>query len=209
MKGTIKEKLTLVVILIVVAAMVISSAVIVGTSGSKLTGQLTSQLQINADKYANSINSWIEMEKGLNSAGAAALAALPDKSYNVEHAQQMVTTQAAGHPELLNLYYGMADKTHLQMDPNAKPPEEVLAALRSNEKTEKGEYCVVLDLHGVLKPEAEKQAPALSAEAKLIEAMKQGMTLREAQVTLIATGEKKNTVKQAAITLKRILDRAE
>ena len=113
MKGTIKEKLTLVVILIVVAAMVISSAVIVGTSGSKLTGQLTSQLQINADKYANSINSWIEMEKGLNSAGAAALAALPDKSYNVEHAQQMVTTQAAGHPELLNLYYGMADKTHL------------------------------------------------------------------------------------------------
>ncbi|SFU92972.1 methyl-accepting chemotaxis protein [Butyrivibrio sp. M55] len=123
MKGTIKEKLTLVVILIVVAAMVISSAVIVGTSGSKLTGQLTSQLQINADKYANSINSWIEMEKGLNSAGAAALAALPDKSYNVEHAQQMVTTQASGHPELLNLYYGMADKTHLQMDPDAKPPE--------------------------------------------------------------------------------------
>ena len=88
-------------------------------------------------------------------------------------------------------------------------PEEVLNALKANEKTEKGEYCVVLDLHAVPKPETEKQAPSLSAEAKLIEAMKQGMTLREAQVTLIATGEKKNTVKQAAITLKRILDRAE
>jgi len=123
MKGTIKQKLTLVVILIVVAAMIISTAVIVGTAGSKITGQLTNQLQINADKYANSIDSWIEMEKGLSSAGAAALAALPDKSYDIEHIQKMVTTQAEGHSEFLNLYYGMADKTHLQMDPNAKPPE--------------------------------------------------------------------------------------
>ncbi|MBO4456274.1 MAG: methyl-accepting chemotaxis protein [Butyrivibrio sp.] len=123
MKGTIKEKLTLVVILIVTVAMLISTAVIVGTSGGKLTGQLTDQLQINADKYANSINSWIEMEKGLNNAGASAFAALPDKSYDIAHIQNMVTTLASGHSELLNLYYGMEDKTHLQMDPNAKPPE--------------------------------------------------------------------------------------
>ena len=123
MKGTIKEKLTVVVILIVVAAMLISTGVIVGTSGSKLTGQITSQLQVNADKYANSINSWIEMEKGLSNAGAAAFAALPDDAYVIPNIQKMVTTQAQGHPEFLNLYYGMEDKTHLQMDPNAKPPE--------------------------------------------------------------------------------------
>ena len=84
-------------------------------------------------------------------------------------------------------------------------PEEVLNALKKKEKTEKGEYCVVLDLHAVPKPETEKQDPSLSAEAKLIEAMKQGMTLREAQETLIASGEKKNTVKQAAITLKKLM----
>ncbi|MBO4904852.1 MAG: methyl-accepting chemotaxis protein [Lachnospiraceae bacterium] len=123
MKNTIKGRLTLAVILIVILAMVISTAIIVGSSSKKLTGELTDELQINADKYANSINSWIEMEKGLNAAGAAAFTALPDASYNRQHIQSIVTTEAEGHPELLNLYYGMEDKQHIQMDPNAVPPE--------------------------------------------------------------------------------------
>lgn len=123
MTSTIKGRLTLVVILIVVAAMLVSTAVVVGTAGNKVTDGLTNQLQINADKYANSINSWIEMEKGLNAAGAAAFTALPDSSYDREHIQSIVTTEAAGHSELLNLYYGMEDKQHIQMDPNAVPPE--------------------------------------------------------------------------------------
>ena len=122
-KNTIKGRITLAVILIVILAMVISTAIIVGSSSKKLTGELTDELQINADKYANSINSWIEMEKGLNAAGAAAFTALPDASYNRQHIQSIVTTEAEGHPELLNLYYGMEDKQHIQMDPNAVPPE--------------------------------------------------------------------------------------
>ena len=123
MKGTIKGRLTLAVILIVVAAMLVSVGIIVGSSGRKLTNEKENELQINADKYANSINSWIEMEKGLNAAGAAALAAIPDADYDREHAQLIVTTEAEGHPEFLNLYYGMEDKVHLQMDPNATVPE--------------------------------------------------------------------------------------
>ncbi|MBQ6515423.1 MAG: 16S rRNA (cytidine(1402)-2'-O)-methyltransferase [Clostridia bacterium] len=85
-------------------------------------------------------------------------------------------------------------------------PEEVLRALKSNEKTEKGEYCVVLDLHGVRMPEAETETAVWPLEAKLIEAMKQGMNLREAQETLTAAGEKKNAVKQAALTLKKLFE---
>ncbi|MCR5832246.1 MAG: methyl-accepting chemotaxis protein [Lachnospiraceae bacterium] len=123
MKGTIKGRLTLAVILIVVAAMLVSTGIIVGTSGKKLTNELTSELQLNADKYANSINSWIEMEKGLNAAGAAAFSAIPDPDYDKDHIQKMVTTEAEGHSEFLNLYYGMEDKMHLQMDPNATVPE--------------------------------------------------------------------------------------
>ncbi|MBR2530084.1 MAG: hypothetical protein IKE35_03560, partial [Lachnospiraceae bacterium] len=123
MKGSIKGRLTLAVILIVVAAMLVSVGIIVGSSGRKLTNEKENELQINADKYANSINSWIEMEKGLNAAGAAALAAIPDADYDREHAQLIVTTEAEGHPEFLNLYYGMEDKVHLQMDPNATAPE--------------------------------------------------------------------------------------
>ena len=84
-------------------------------------------------------------------------------------------------------------------------PAEVLEALKSNEKTEKGEYCVVMDLHGV--PRQEKPAAAeWPEEAKLIEEMKRGGTLREAQEALIARGEKKNAVKQAALTLKKLFE---
>ncbi|MBQ6574586.1 MAG: hypothetical protein IJL90_00615 [Lachnospiraceae bacterium] len=123
MKGTIKGRLTTAVILIVIAAMLVSTGILVGTAGGKLTDELTGELQINADKYANSINSWIEMEKGLSAAGAAAFSAIPDSDYVKDNIQKLVTTEAEGHPEFLNLYYGMEDKMHLQMDPNAVPPE--------------------------------------------------------------------------------------
>ena len=85
-------------------------------------------------------------------------------------------------------------------------PEEVLQALKSNEKTEKGEYCVVLDLHGITLPVKETETAEWPLEAKLIEAMKQGMNLREAQETLTTAGEKKNAVKQAALTLKKLFE---
>lgn len=85
-------------------------------------------------------------------------------------------------------------------------PEQVLEELKSNEKTEKGEYCVVLDLHGVSLPEPEKEETEWPLEAKLIEEMKHGKNLREAQEMLIKKGEKKNAVKQAALTLKRLFE---
>lgn len=85
-------------------------------------------------------------------------------------------------------------------------PEQVLQALKANEKTEKGEYCVVLDLHGVTLPEEETGTTEQPVEGKLIEEMKQGKTLREAQEALIGRGEKKNAVKQAALTLKRLFE---
>ncbi len=123
MKRTIKGKLTIAVILIVIAAMLVSTAVIVGTSSRNMTEQLTSELQINSDKYANSINSWIEMEKGLNIAGASALKALPAASYDKDHIQKIVTTESENRPELLNLYYGTEDKLFVQTDPEAETPE--------------------------------------------------------------------------------------
>ena len=85
-------------------------------------------------------------------------------------------------------------------------PEEILRELKANEKTEKGEYCVVLDFYGLSVPEEERQETEWPEEAKLIEEMKQGRSLREAQEILIARGEKKNTVKQAALTLKKLFE---
>lgn len=85
-------------------------------------------------------------------------------------------------------------------------PESVLRELKANEKTEKGEYCVVLDLHEVSLPEEDTGAAEWPLEAKLIDEMKKGMTLREAQEALAARGEKKNAVKQAALTLKKLME---
>ena len=83
-------------------------------------------------------------------------------------------------------------------------PETVLQALKDDEKTKKGEYCIVLDLHWVALKEPETKNKQQSVESKLIEEMKQGKALREAQDTLIERGEKKNAVKQAALTLKKM-----
>ena len=149
MKGTIRARLTLAVILIVVAALLVSTAILVGTSGSKLTDELTSELQLNADKYANSINSWIEMEKGMNAAGAAALAAIPEGHYDREHVQSVVTAEADGHPEFLNLYYGMEDKVHIQMDPEAVPPEGYDPTARGWYKAAKAAGKTIVTVPGV------------------------------------------------------------
>ena len=66
-------------------------------------------------------------------------------------------------------------------------PEEVLKALQAQ-------------------PEPATEAAEWPLEAKLIEEMKQGGTLREAQEKLISKGEKKNAVKQAALTLKKLFE---
>ncbi len=83
-------------------------------------------------------------------------------------------------------------------------PAEVLAALKANEKTGKGEYCVVMDMHSTRRKEETPTESVMSVEAMLVEEMKQGKTLREAQDALLAAGMKKNAVKQAALTLKRL-----
>lgn len=86
-------------------------------------------------------------------------------------------------------------------------PGEVLIELKSNEKTEKGEYCIVLDLHEHDIAEAEQVIPDISMEAKLADEISRGLTLREAQDNLIRNGEKKNAVKQAALKIKKAVER--
>ena len=84
-------------------------------------------------------------------------------------------------------------------------PDEILAALTANEKTEKGEYCVVMDLHGVTAETEEPVPVSGSVAARLADEMDKGLSFREAQEALIRKGEKKNAVKQAALRLKKAL----
>lgn len=81
-------------------------------------------------------------------------------------------------------------------------PEEIFAALTSNEKSEKGEYCVVTDLRKVRLPE-EKATVQAGLEARLFELLLGGMDVREAVEKLTNEGEKKNAVKAAALRIRQ------
>lgn len=84
-------------------------------------------------------------------------------------------------------------------------PEEILARLEENEKSEKGEYCVVADLRQVKLPE-EAPVAQTSLEARLFEGLLRGESLRAAMQALISTGEKKNAVYAASLRVKALLD---
>lgn len=82
--------------------------------------------------------------------------------------------------------------------------QEVLDSLLANEKAEKGEYCLVLDLHDV-HLEEEKAPAGVSLEARLFEEMLAGWDLRTAGERLTAQGEKRNDVYRARTAVQRFL----
>ena len=80
-------------------------------------------------------------------------------------------------------------------------PEDILTALEANEKSEKGEYCVVADLRNVTLPE-EKPIIQASLEARIFDLLLNGVSLRDAVEALVEQGEKKNAVKAASLRVK-------
>ena len=82
--------------------------------------------------------------------------------------------------------------------------EEVLSLLRENEKAEKGEYCLVLDLHNV---HIEKTATSeQSLEEQILTLMLQGTGLREASERVMGRGARRNEVYRAREAVHRFLD---
>ncbi|MBE5924049.1 MAG: methyl-accepting chemotaxis protein [Lachnospiraceae bacterium] len=120
---TIKGRLTTAVIAIVALAILVTAAIIIGISSVRSTGELKNNLQLEADKYANSIDSWIEKQKGLNDGTGASIEALSASEMDEKHLKQIVVSHAEGRGELLNLYYGTTDKLFVQSSPDATTPE--------------------------------------------------------------------------------------
>ena len=83
--------------------------------------------------------------------------------------------------------------------------EEVLAMLRANEKAEKGEYCLVLDMHDVRVAE-KKTASDASLEARIFEQLMTGRDMREAGDALMEQGEKRNDVYRARTAVQKFLE---
>ncbi|MDE6686089.1 MAG: methyl-accepting chemotaxis protein, partial [Lachnospiraceae bacterium] len=121
MSRTIKGKLTISVICIVAVSIMLTTVGTVIVAGRQLVQNQTDALQINADKYAEEINTWIEQEKMLAGGAANSIEA----AANIEDSfiQSVMDTYAEGRGELLNLYCGTKDSRFIQSNREAEIPE--------------------------------------------------------------------------------------
>lgn len=121
MSRTIKGKLTISVICIVAVSIILTTVGTVIVAGRHLVRNQTDALQLNADKYAEEINTWIEQEKMLAEGAANSIEA----AVNTEDSfiQSVMDTYAEGRGELLNLYCGTKDSHFIQSNREAEIPE--------------------------------------------------------------------------------------
>ncbi len=138
-------------------------------------------------------------EKLLQMARGVAVAAVHESPYRVT---ELVEVIADLLPE--TRISCSCDLTKLHEKTIRGTAGEVLQMLKDNPKTEKGEYCLVLDFHEVKLPEEKAPAAEISLEAQLVEQLLEGLELRDAQSELVLRGAKKNAVKQAALRLKKL-----
>ena len=80
----------------------------------------------------------------------------------------------------------------------------VLAAVAANPNREKGEYCVVLDVQNVQKPEP----PSVKrrADSLILEAMLDGMTLEQALIKAAESGASRNEIYKAKLSVCALLN---
>lgn len=118
MGRTIKGRLTVSVILIVVAVIVLITGGISVVAGASLLGTQKNELQLQADRYAEEINTWVESEIMLAEGTANSIEAA--KNTDGAFLQNVVDTHAAGREELLNLYCGTAGSEFFQSNHEAE-----------------------------------------------------------------------------------------
>lgn len=121
MLRTIKGRLTANVIGIVVAGILLTTAGIVGVAGKRMIQNESRALQLNADKYAEAINTWVENKKMLAKGTADSIKA--GGRTDTDFLQAVVDTHAQGREELLNLYCGTNDSRFIQSNKEAEVPE--------------------------------------------------------------------------------------
>lgn len=122
MSKTIKGRLTVSVIGIVVASILLTTIGIIAVAAKRTIQDQTQALQLNADKYAEEINMWIENEKMLADGVAKSIAA--GGTIDTEQVQTVVDTHAAGRQELLNLYCGTRDSRFIWSNREIEMPAD-------------------------------------------------------------------------------------
>ncbi len=120
MLRTIKGRLTASVTGIVVASILLTTVGITAIAGKRMIHDQTQALQLNADKYAAEIDTWIETEKMIADGAADSIAA--GKRTDTETIQSVVNAHAEGRSEILNLYFGTNDSRFIQSNTSAEIP---------------------------------------------------------------------------------------
>lgn len=122
MLRTIKGRLTISMIGIVVASILLTTVGIITVAGKRTIQDQTRALQLNADKYAEEINTWIESEKVLAEGTVKSIAA--GKTTETEFIQSVVDAHAQGRTELLNLYCGINDSRFIWSNREIEMPAD-------------------------------------------------------------------------------------
>ena len=122
MLRTIKGRLTVSMIGIVVASILLTTVGIITVAGRRTIQDQTRALQLNADKYAEEINTWIESEKALAEGTVKSIAA--GRTTETEFIQSVVDAHAEGREELLNLYCGTNDSRFIWSNREIEMPAD-------------------------------------------------------------------------------------
>ena len=83
--------------------------------------------------------------------------------------------------------------------------QSILLQAETNTRLELGEYIIVADLRTVSRDSSEAEQP-ISIEARLMEHLTSGETMRSAMEAVIRAGERKNAVYQASLKLRDIAE---
>ena len=121
MRKTIKGKLTISVIFIVALSIILTTVGIVIVAGRHLIQNQTEAVQLNAARYAEEINTWIENEKMLAEGAANSIEAAGNSETGF--IQSVLDTYSEGREELLNLYCGTKDSEFIQSNREAEIPD--------------------------------------------------------------------------------------
>ena len=118
---TIKGKLTISVICIVVVSILLTTVATVAIAANRMIQDRTQALQLNAERYAEEINTWIESEIMLAEGTADSIEATGN--LDTDFIQSIVDTHAQGREELLNLYCGTPDSRFIKSNHEAEVEE--------------------------------------------------------------------------------------
>ncbi len=121
MRRTIRGKLTVRVITIVLVVILVMTVGTVFIAGRQMMRSGKEELQLQADRYAQEINAWIDNEKTLVSSVTSAVEDVG--SMETESLQGTMDTYFSGRDELLNLYIGTVDSRFIQANKEATIPE--------------------------------------------------------------------------------------